>query len=97
METEQQAERQRINAEAQANVAKINADADAYAVKVRSEAEAEANKMIADSLTDALIQLEEIRTWNGQLPMYVAGSEAATLPILQMSPAESTEAASENQ
>ena len=97
METEQQAERQRINAEAQANVAKINADADAYAVKVRSEAEAEANKMIAGSLTDALIQLEEIRTWNGQLPMYVAGSEAATLPILQMSPAESTEAASENQ
>ena len=89
METQQQAERQRINAEAEANVAKINADADAYAVKVRSEAEAEANKLIAESLTDPLIRFNEIKSWNGQLPTFIAGESSATLPILNLSGAES--------
>ena len=84
METQQQAERQRINAEASANVAKINADADAYAVKVRSEAEAEANKMIAESLTENLIRFNEVKSWNGELPTYVAGGGSTTLPILKM-------------
>ncbi len=84
METQQQAERQRINAEAQANVAKINADADAYAVKVRSEAEAEANKMIADSLTDALIEMNKIKAWDGKLPTFVGGGSGTTLPILNL-------------
>ncbi len=83
METQQAAERQRINAEAQANVAKINADADAYAVKVRSEAEAEANKMIAESLTDALIRFNEIKAWDGKLPTYMAGDGGTTIPVLQ--------------
>ena len=84
METHQQAERQRINAEAAANVARINADADAYAVKVRSEAEAEANKLIAESLTELLIRSNEIEAWDGKLPTYIAGESSATLPILNM-------------
>ncbi|MCR5296202.1 MAG: prohibitin family protein [Clostridiales bacterium] len=83
METQQAAERQRINAEAAANVAKINADADAYAVKVRSEAEAEANKLIAESLTEPLIRFNEIKTWDGKLPTYMAGENATTIPVLQ--------------
>ena len=84
METQQQAERQRINAEAAANVARINADADAYAVKVRSEAESEANKMIAESLTENLIRFNEIKTWDGRLPVYMAGEGATTVPVLQL-------------
>ena len=84
METQQQAERQRINAEAAANVAKINADADAYAVKVRSEAEAEANKKIAESLTDALIRFNEIKAWDGKLPVYMAGDGTTTVPVLNL-------------
>ena len=83
METQQQAERQRINAEAAANVAKINADADAYAMKVRSEAEAEANKMIAESLTENLIRANEIKAWDGKLPVYMAGEGGTTIPVLQ--------------
>ncbi len=83
METQQQAERQRINAEAAANVAKINADADAYALKVRSEAEAEANKMIAESLTENLIRANEIKAWDGKLPVYMAGEGGTTIPVLQ--------------
>ena len=84
METQQQAERQRINAEAAANVARINADADAYAVKVRSEAEAEANKQIAESLTDRLIRFNEIKAWDGKLPAYLSGEGATTIPVLQL-------------
>ncbi len=95
METQQQAERKRINAEAEANVAKINADADAYALKVRSEAEAEANRKIAESLTEYLIRFNEIKAWNGQLPTYFAGAGASTLPILNLQ--ESTETAPETQ
>ena len=84
METQQQAERQRINAEAAANVAKINADADAYATKVRSEAEAEANKMIAESLTESLIRFNEIKAWDGKLPVYMAWEGTTTVPVLQL-------------
>jgi len=91
METQQQAERQRINAEAAANVAKINADADAYAMKVRSEAEAEANKMIAESLTENLIRANEIKTWDGKLPVYMAGEGGTTIPVLQFGQDNGTE------
>ena len=84
METQQQAERQRINAEAEANVARINADADAYAVKVRSEAEAEANKMIAESLTENLLRFNEIKAWDGKLPVYLTGEGSTTIPVLQL-------------
>ena len=94
METQQQAERQRINAEAAANVAKINADADAYAMKVRSEAEAEANKMIAESLTENLIRSNEIKAWDGKLPVYMAG-EGTTIPVLQFGQENSTESTNE--
>jgi len=84
METQQAAERQRINAEAEANVARINADADAYAVKVRSEAEAAANKMIAESLTDNLIRANEIKAWDGKLPVYMGGEGSTTIPVLNL-------------
>ena len=95
METQQQAERQRINAEAAANVAKINADADAYALKVRSEAEAEANKMIAESLTENLIRANEIKAWDGKLPVYMAGEGATTIPVLQFGEDSSAEGTNE--
>lgn len=84
METEQQANREKIAAQAEADVARINADADAYALKTRAEAEADANKMVADSLTDELIKYTEVQNWNGELPMYMAGSDSTTLPILNL-------------
>jgi regulator of protease activity HflC (stomatin/prohibitin superfamily) len=93
METQQQAERKRINAEAEANVLKINADADAYATKVRSEAEAEANKMIAESLTENLIKFNEIKSWDGKLPTFMAGEGSSMVPVLQMGGAGGSESA----
>ena len=95
METQQQAERKRINAEAEASVAKINADAEAYALQVRSEAEAEANKKIAESLTENLIRFNEIKAWDGKLPTYMAGQGTTTLPILNMGNDEPSTAGNE--
>ncbi len=91
METEQAAERQRINAEAEANVAKINADAEAYATRVRAEAEAEANKLIAESITENLIRFNEIKAWDGKLPTYMAGDGSTTIPVLDFSAEEKTD------
>ena len=91
METQQQSERKRINAEAEANVVKINADAEAYALKVRSEAEAEANKKIAESLTENLIRFNEIKAWDGKLPVYMAGEGTTTIPVLQFGENSSAE------
>ncbi len=84
METEQQANREKIAAQAEADVARINADAEAYALKTRAEAEADANRMVAESLTPDLIQYTEVQNWNGNLPMYMAGSDSTTLPILNL-------------
>ena len=88
METEQQASREKIAAQAAADVAKINADADAYSVKVRAEAEADANKKVAESLTEELIRYTQAQTWDGGLPMYVAGGDATTLPIISVTAPE---------
>lgn len=80
MQAESEAERKVIMAEADAEIAKIEADNEAYAITARAKAEAEANKMIADSLTDELIDYTEAMNWNGQLPSIV-GSDTL-LPII---------------
>lgn len=84
MEAEQAAERKRIAAEAEAEVQKINADAAAYSVRVQAEAEAEANKKIAESLTNDLIQYQELEKWNGELPSFYSSGEGTVLPILNL-------------
>ena len=84
MEAQQAAARKKIAAEAEANVQKINADAAAYAIRAEAEAKAEANKQIAESVTEDLIRYNEVSQWNGQLPTYVAGEGAQTMPILNM-------------
>lgn len=64
MEQEAKAERQKIEAEAAAEVARINADANLYA----GEKEAEINEMIAQSVTEALVEYLKINQWDGKLP-----------------------------
>lgn len=80
MEAQQAAERKKIQAQAEADVQKINADAAAYAIRIEAEAKAEANKQLAQSVTEELIQYNEILQWNGVLPS-VYGSNGV-LPIL---------------
>lgn len=80
MEATQAAERQRIAAQAEADVKKIDADAEAYAIKAKAEAEAEANKKLNASITDELINYNQILHWDGKLPMFMGGE--STMPIL---------------
>ena len=84
MEAQQAAERQRITAEANANVQRIGADAEAYSIRTRAQAEAEANKLLAESVTADLISYQQILRWDGKLPVYMAGGESTTLPILNL-------------
>ena len=86
MEATQAAERQRISAQAQADVQKIEADAEAYAIQVKTEAEAEANKKLNASITDELINYNQILKWNGALPTFMGGE--STIPILNFGGAE---------
>lgn len=86
MEAEQKAERERIAAQAAADVARIEADAEAYALKVHAEAEAEANTKINASLTDELINYNQILRWDGKLPTFVGGD--GTMPILNFGAVE---------
>ena len=84
METEQKAARAKIEAQAAADVAKINADAEAYTVKIQAEAQAEANKKINESLTNELINYNQVNRWDGKLPTVTSD----TIPILNFNTAE---------
>lgn len=84
METEQAAKRKKIEAEAAAEVQKINAEAEAYAISAKAEAEAEANKKINSSLTNELINYNQVNRWDGKLPTVTSD----TIPILNFNNAE---------
>lgn len=86
MEAEQAAKRKKIEADATAEVQKIQADAEAYAIRMKAEAEAEANKKLNASLTEELINYNQILRWNGVLPQFVGGE--GTIPILNFEKSE---------
>ena len=59
----------------------LKAEQDLVRIKIEAEqqieqarAEAEAYKLKSQEITDAMIRLEAIKKWNGQLPTYVTGS-----------------------
>lgn len=62
------------NAEAEAEALKVKAQAEADALILKAEAEAQANQVIADSLTEDLINYHKIEKWNGELPVVTGGS-----------------------
>lgn len=80
MEAKQDAERKKLAAEANADVIRTQADAAAYETKVKAEAQAEANRLVAETITDNLIDYMQAETWNGQLPNIYASDGA--LPII---------------
>lgn len=87
MEAEQAAARQRIAAQAEADVARIQADADAYAITAKAEAQAAANTLIAQSITQGLIDYVQAQNWNGVLPSTYMGNGDG-LPVLNVNAAE---------
>jgi len=76
IKAEQDKEAAVINAEQ----AKIKAEGQAEATRIKAEAEAAANKMIADSLTEELIENNKIMQWDGKLPT-VSGSGATIIDM----------------
>ncbi len=62
-------------AKAKAEEKAIAAEGDAQAILTKAEAEATANKKLAESLTEEIIQIEYIKTWDGKLPQ-VSSSDA---------------------
>lgn len=89
MEARQAAERKKIEAEAAANVVRQQAEAEAYETQVKSEAQAEANKKIAETITRELIDYEQAKNWNGQLPNVYGGG--GMVPIISTQPEEKSE------
>lgn len=80
MEARQEADRKKIAAEAAADAVRQQADAEAYETRVKAEAQAEANKLVAETVTDMLINYEQAKQWNGQLPNFYGGN--GVLPII---------------
>ena len=68
-------------AEANAKIAIAKAEGEAQAILVKAKAEAEANKIIANSLTENLVKLKAIETWNGALPQYQGGNN---IPMINL-------------
>lgn len=63
-----------VIAEADAKQKLIAAEAEAQAILQKAEAQAEANQMLADSLSDVLVDYEKIQKWNGELPLATGGT-----------------------
>ena len=67
-----QADAELKKAQAKIEIAK----AEAEAKKVAAEAEAEANRIVAESLTDEILDKILAEKWDGKLPSVVAGADA---------------------
>ncbi|MFN2168621.1 MAG: SPFH domain-containing protein, partial [Anaerolineae bacterium] len=74
-----EAERQKLErigiAEGEAEAIRVKAEADAQAIQVKAEAQAEANRLIAESLTQDVINWQAVQGWNGQYPIVVGGGQ----------------------
>ena len=81
IEEKQVAQQQLLKAETEKQTKITNAEADAEALKIQTEAEAEANRILAESITDALVEYNKIQKWDGELPMVTGGATS----ILDMS------------
>lgn len=72
-------------AKAEAERQRIEADAKAYRIMKEAEAVAGANQLIANSLTDKLIQYKSIEKWNGTYPATLIQGESKGV-LLQLPP-----------
>lgn len=73
---ERNAEAQRVNNETA--IAKAQAEGEAEIIS--AEATAKANRLLAESITDGLVELKKIERWNGQLPK-ATGAETSIIDI----------------
>ncbi len=65
-----------------ANARKAQAEGEAQAILTQARAQAEANDLLAKSVTPALIQYEQLRRWDGKLPLF---SGSGGTPLIDVS------------
>ena len=58
----------------------IKAAGRAKAITAEAEAQAKANQLLAASITPTLVQYEQMKKWNGQLPTVTGGAT----PLIQL-------------
>lgn len=73
-------EKKTAQIQAEAEQKYIKAQAEAEAILIEAEAQAEANRLLSESINQNLIDMEKIKTWNGELPTVSGG----TTPIIDL-------------
>jgi regulator of protease activity HflC (stomatin/prohibitin superfamily) len=77
IQAQQEAEQQKYQldqARVKADQARVEAEGEANAIRIRAEAEADSNKVLANSLTPDLIRYQQLKQWDGKLPMFQGSS-----------------------
>lgn len=77
IQAQQEAEQQKYQldqAKVKAEQAEVEAEGEANALRVRAQAEAEANEVLAQSLTADLIRYQQIKQWDGRMPIFQGSS-----------------------
>ena len=74
IKTKTEQEQAIVIAEAEAQKKIIAATAEAEAIAKKAEAQAEANKLLAESLSEVLVEYEKIQKWDGKLPVVSGGT-----------------------
>lgn len=67
-------------AEGESRAVRARAEGEAQSITLRAEAQAKANRILADSVTQQLVEYEKIRRWNGVLPQFTGGGT----PLVQI-------------
>ncbi len=74
IKTQTEQEQALVIAEAEAQKKIIAATAEAEAITKKAEAQAAANKLLAESLSEVLVEYEKIQKWDGELPVVSGGT-----------------------
>lgn len=70
----QQRENELQTAAAQAQIEREKARGEADALVITAEGQAKANRLVAESLSDRLVEYKAIQTWDGKLPQVSGGA-----------------------
>jgi regulator of protease activity HflC (stomatin/prohibitin superfamily) len=76
IQAQQEAEQQKYQLDqtrVKAEQSQVEAEAEANAMRVRAEAEAQSNEILARSLTPDLIRYQQLKQWDGRLPVFQGG------------------------
>ena len=80
IEEKQVAEQKLLKARTEAQEKKVTAQGAAEALLIEAEAEAKANEVLANSVTDKLVDYKKIEKWDGKMPYATGGN-----PIVDLS------------